>query len=511
MERVKRETTVQAPQVCTACKVRKRGCDKGLPSCSYCNSRNLLCEYSSVSAPKKPSASELRKMYLPVMVPPQPTPDFQRGLCPSVRASVILMDAVIDWLPSQPLAADRLLEIQTVDDLLYRQVYRIIQTTGLFLDDITIHFFQSIHRWIPIISRSRLQETLVGNCCPWPADLSILLLTMCLVVYQDTSEPSTPDVETLYLSTKMLFAHIQSVIPISTNLIQASILIAFFEYARFQVDAAFISLGLCIRLSLAAGLDLPERRPRGHDWRELEEERNMWWAIVILERMFICETTLPGKRLATQFPATECYLPSEAEGLDRRTETSLPLLSESMNNLATRVDCFCREVQAALLLDRVWSVVDEKRSFDMEIDSMISHIDKELWSFLGIIMEQCNGVYGVSCGAIAITLRALDTLHSYLLNSTSAPQYGLTSQTAIDSIVKMTIDIAASHNTIFTEVNVDTVPPSCGYISRAALRHLERSSRFHDLKPEWLKTLSKSAKFFNTRWGMISPRTHPAV
>lgn len=203
-------------------------------------------------------------------------------VCPSLGSSILLMDTVVDWLPSQTLPIDRLLELRTADDVLYRQVHRIIQATDLSVHDISVRYFDTIHRWIPIISRNQFEGDLVSSRAP---DLSILLLSMCLVAYQGSSRLSAPDVKSLYLATKMMYAQAQTFFPLLTRVAQAGLLIAFFEYAHNLPETAFVTLGLCVRIvqAKAVGPAAADYNSKSFYWHK-EELRNMWWAIVIFER-----------------------------------------------------------------------------------------------------------------------------------------------------------------------------------------------------------------------------------
>ena len=69
----------------------------------------------------------------------------------------------------------------------------------------------------------------------------------------------------------------------------------------------------------------------------------------------------------------------------------------------------------------------------------------------------------------------------------------------------ISVDIASSHGHVFNKVNIDSVPPSCGYISRAALRNFE--SLATDKTDEnnydrYCGILARSIRFFDERWGV---------
>jgi hypothetical protein len=67
----------------------------------------------------------------------------------------------------------------------------------------------------------------------------------------------------------------------------------------------------------------------------------------------------------------------------------------------------------------------------------------------------------------------------------------------------MVIDIADSHGHVTTSF-FDTLPPSCAYITRAALTHIR--DRRHATPDAWLQNaegrLQRSLSQFNHRWGV---------
>ena len=214
-----------------------------------------------------------------------------QGMCPSIKSTLLLMDSFLGVLPGQALDFKKLAEPTSVDAVLYSQVCRIITTYGKYVDDISVSYFQGVHRWLPIISRRRFHDRLMNLRGPATADFSVLLLAMCLVTSRpaEDSKSRVRDQETLYLSSKMLFAHAQSFTATSTHLIQAGLLIATYEYAQGLSDAAFVSIGTCARMAYAAGLSngaLRDTREQGslsdQDWAC--ENHNLWWGIVLCER-----------------------------------------------------------------------------------------------------------------------------------------------------------------------------------------------------------------------------------
>lgn len=183
--------------------------------------------------------------------------------------------------------------MQNIDVSISVQVYRIIHATGRFVDDIVEQFFSGIFRFIPCVSRNRIQEITAGiPVTTPPANDSILLLAICLVTYHPKSigklVPGV-DHEAFYIATKSLFSQVQTAGSVqgqpSISLIQACVIIAVYEYARGMVDSAFLTIGTCARMGYTAGIH--ERTSRPGKGTFSKEELNTWWAILIYERYII--------------------------------------------------------------------------------------------------------------------------------------------------------------------------------------------------------------------------------
>lgn len=239
-------------------------------------------ENSNISAKRIPD-------YQNVPLPSTQSSTSKDGLriaSPTIRSSLLLMDTISDTCLSQFLPLNNL--PGSVDEIIYLQVRRLISTTERFIDDISVQYFQGVHRWIPIVSRRRFQNDLINFRAPPCADFSVLLLSICLITsYATPASPPVVDQETMYLITKRLFAQVQAYIPSSIRLIQAGILISVFEFGHARLDAASISIGTCARMGYAIGLHKTLQKfeePEDELRAEAEEGRNVWWRVVICER-----------------------------------------------------------------------------------------------------------------------------------------------------------------------------------------------------------------------------------
>ena len=92
---------------------------------------------------------------------------------PSNRAFFMLTDSL----------SPSLVVPTTVDGIFHLRVCEMIRAYGKYVDDITVRYFQGVHRWLPIVSRSRFHDRLVVFQSPPVVDFSVLLLSMCLITH----------------------------------------------------------------------------------------------------------------------------------------------------------------------------------------------------------------------------------------------------------------------------------------------------------------------------------------
>jgi hypothetical protein len=274
----------QAQSVCSVCSARKKGCDKALPACSFCSKRGLLCQYDVTAVERRG-----RRLYNPgrnfVALHTENTGHSDVNSHDDRERKPSLLSVVF--------SAGLPLEI-SID----QQVQYVIQLANLSRDDISERYFQSFHQWLPIVSPDLFYEAehryrVKSNHAP-PADFSILLLAMCLIItipkLEDNSKPHHLSQDFLYTTVKLLFSQTQANICKSLPLVQAQLIIAMCEYACARRDAAYISITTCT--AMARLLSLNKISPgrcedditnRGIKLAEMERE-NITWGIVMLER-----------------------------------------------------------------------------------------------------------------------------------------------------------------------------------------------------------------------------------
>lgn len=167
------ESNQRASQVCNICKARKKACDKILPTCSYCSKRGLECRYDR-------SAD-------------------------TARAEAVSVGNLADLLSCNTGP--------TLDGILNLQVCHVIYRTRISLEQLTERFFRYFHQWLPIISPATFRETATRHQhgVP-PADFSILLLSMYLIVLRPTNDFQSNEIQPrdLYYTAKLFFSYVQA-------------------------------------------------------------------------------------------------------------------------------------------------------------------------------------------------------------------------------------------------------------------------------------------------------------
>ena len=276
----------RASQVCSTCKARKKRCDKKLPKCGYCAERGLDCHFDK-SLPSQSTNAAVHD-----------SATWHWRMAQSATNRVATSSANVFNTVSPPLRTSLydFLDIGkgvALSDVVYSEFSTIVEIANLSLHDISDRFFDGFHHWLPIISPQCFCKatTEIHDRSP-KADFSVLLLAMCLIILRPPSSAiqySPTCLRSLYVTVKLSFAQVQAVICASTHLIQAGILIAAYEFASRRPETAYVSIGMCARMSGIVGIDRVEAQwDKGQLEAELTlqvlEKRNVWWGVIIMER-----------------------------------------------------------------------------------------------------------------------------------------------------------------------------------------------------------------------------------
>ncbi|KAG7100497.1 Transcription factor BOA15 like protein [Verticillium longisporum] len=147
-------------------------------------------------------------------------------------------------------------------------------------------YFVTIHLWLPIISKSRMQNG--HSLLEGGSDLAMLFLAVKLVTTVPIPSVAAAD-HYIYLTAKRFILSLEHGGIPSIMVLQSMVLIAIYEYSHGIYPAAWTTIGGCARYADFLGLpDVHESSillNSATTWVELEERRRTWWATVVLDRI----------------------------------------------------------------------------------------------------------------------------------------------------------------------------------------------------------------------------------
>jgi hypothetical protein len=287
------ESQIRARKACLSCRSGKRRCDRTLPSCGLCVRREADCRYparlrhqsqtqhvtadSTASTPT--SLSTERRLYrddygLPFRIVSSKDTEYIANAVYFIAPHVHLLAQLELPRPTLPVPENLSSLVGDISSI------RTIASS----------FFESIHPWLPIVSKRVFYTRLLNPLASRGTELSILTLSMKLCC----SVPADEDVETaakssLYDSVKRFHHEIESAGFLSLHVLQAGLLIALYELGQAIYPAAYLTVGACARHGLALGVNnsvsvsgAGENGPLS--WNDVEDRRRVWWAILLFDR-----------------------------------------------------------------------------------------------------------------------------------------------------------------------------------------------------------------------------------
>jgi len=138
-----------------------------------------------------------------------------------------------------------------------------------------------------MISKKRFYHNLLNPLAQPRADVSLLLLCMRLITWSPSENPNVKEPQTSgYFMAKRFLLEIETAGILTLQALQGCILLTIYEIGHAIYPAAYISIGICVRLATALGIH-GKVMPHVSDisaWVEQEERRRVWWSVVILDR-----------------------------------------------------------------------------------------------------------------------------------------------------------------------------------------------------------------------------------
>ncbi|KAK0624379.1 hypothetical protein B0T14DRAFT_517942 [Immersiella caudata] len=328
-----------ARQACVSCHSQKRKCGRQLPRCDLCQKKGRACEYPPEALPDPPER-RLPGDEFPALFFLDTWLFRNRGLAvPSARAN-----------PPGHSHFQALLAQESV----------------LMLKGAAERYFAMVHPSFPVLSRLKINRYLDSPAGGTQADMALLLMAVRLLSLSvsPTSNQTPRDRESLplYRRAKECYAALEMQGVITPVLLQAVLLLAYWEVGHAVYPAAFLSVGLCARLGQALGIHKQRREatiPMYADPTsaiETEEQRRIWWGVVTLDRYVTAGMT--GRSFACGDLQPEDLLPM----LERPWDLGEPSVAPSLaacGDASRPVSAFARTCQAAHLLSRVVHHVNE--------------------------------------------------------------------------------------------------------------------------------------------------------
>ena len=133
---------------------------------------------------------------------------------------------------------------------------------GLALPDVVGQYFATVHQWMPIVSLKKLHRWFANPTWEAGTDIACLFLAMKLLVSPRPPDGSDIIQTPLYQSTKRFVSLLEGGGAASLAVLQANILVTWYEYGHAIYPAAYMSAGWCVRYGNLLGINTIEEAPQ---------------------------------------------------------------------------------------------------------------------------------------------------------------------------------------------------------------------------------------------------------
>lgn len=179
------------------------------------------------------------------------------------------------------------LQICDDDENLGRQIGSVIASTGADVGIVCSTYFNTLYEWFPIIPSRDIYDRIATLSTGPSPEFALLILCVHLITKIDRLSCDCQAMMHHYLTARRFYSLVASSGRISKELIQSGVLIALYEYGNAMADTAYVSVSGPGRMALILGYD-KTLSEEGCDEvvseTEAEEQRCIWWCIIVLER-----------------------------------------------------------------------------------------------------------------------------------------------------------------------------------------------------------------------------------
>ncbi|OJJ67674.1 hypothetical protein ASPBRDRAFT_47715 [Aspergillus brasiliensis CBS 101740] len=351
-----------AAQACVACKRQKRRCDKRLPQCSLCLRTSRTCDYADTPKPP-PTAADLETLQarlaeLEERLSSVSEPDSLSATTGGPGTSSLATESITpDREPTRfPSAMFLDIDCYKWSNMQFPRpavsipmdILSILNQPNFILET-TSHYFDTVHTWMPIISKKRLDLGI--SLKDGGPHIALLFLAMKLNTLP--ALPGSEICDAVYSSAKRFLSTLEASGAVSFIYLQAMTLIAVYEYSHSIYPAAWMTVGACARLAellgISPGKDTMKLLKPATTWTELEERRRVWWAIYILDRSISLGSR---RRFCLPEPADTDGLPVDDDAWDLGDVASIIQYPVTTPFFCAPISPFARLCQSAMFISR---------------------------------------------------------------------------------------------------------------------------------------------------------------
>ncbi|KAF4626937.1 hypothetical protein G7Y89_g11217 [Cudoniella acicularis] len=365
----------KANQACLSCKKQKRRCTKDLPACQLCDRMNRHCDYSdAVATPTHEDITSLRlkvaELESRFMGAPSPYPATPSSSMSSIEALSTGVPAYNQpqeppnqWIPNKfPAIAFLDKDAFTTGGINIPKPHVPIPTDVLNLlgdvrsvQEVLSAYFSTFHQWMPIFSQKRLSRNMVNPSWEAGPDLALLFVCMKLIASKPPFSMDGTDAQThIYTSVKRFSISLEAAGMVTLLMLQANILITWYEYGQAIYPAAWMTSGWCVRYANLLGINGNNNAllllGRPGTWVELEERKRTWWGVQITDR--VVSLGAQGYIENSQEPKEGVDLPVDDASWENG-EMSLAVHAHLSSSFDTPVGPFPRLCQASMILGKI--------------------------------------------------------------------------------------------------------------------------------------------------------------
>jgi hypothetical protein len=125
---------------------------------------------------------------------------------------------------------------------------------GVSVNATITEYFTTVHKWMPIVSQKRMSRNMANPLYDAGPDLALLFLCMKLIISrpQDGIESSQ---NPIYSSAKRFISLMEATGTASLLVLQANLLVTWYEYGQAIYPAAWMSAGWCVRYGNMLGIN----------------------------------------------------------------------------------------------------------------------------------------------------------------------------------------------------------------------------------------------------------------